>query len=615
MVVGIDNSCDNINDFPVDIVYLWCNANDPKWREKKNNELQKYGKSLDKDSIDECRFIENDELKYSLRSLEKYAPWINNIFIVTDGQIPSWLDTSNPRIHIVDHKDILPQEDLPTFNASAIEAAIHKIPNLSEHFLFANDDMFFGNYVTKEFFFNRNGLPIFRFLNRHIINKVYKHLYGYMISRAYKLVKEKFGKSVPYFPHHNIDAYRKSDIEKCYSEFKEGLDATAKQKFREKDCIQRSIYEYYALANSLGDYKIVNSVNAIISSLFLKTPPDSVMFTLKVEKLDYIKKVKPYLFCLNDSLDTNNEDRVAMKVFLENLFPNPSEFEVNNLKNADILICYHKEFNFIKNEILKPIQVGTALANVDLGLLKDNTGDNISVKNPYFCELTALYWLWKNSDASYKGLMHYRRLFDLSCKDDRWFNNFPDGIVERLNLNREYVNFLLSDYDIIVPMKRVIPKCKSIYEYYKKKHYIADFDRVLEIIKSKTPEIYEVAADVVHNTNKMYLYNMFISSKEFLNDYASWLFDILFTLEAEIQTEVETREPYQQRVYGFLAERLFTIYVEYSRRKGLKIKEVPVVYCETNKKRYDIFQLRTKIYKVITKLGIRKKHWKEQYGV
>ena len=164
-------------------------------------------------------------------------------------------------------------------------------------------------------------------------------------------------------------------------------------------------------------------------------------------------------------------------------------------------------------------------------------------------------------------------------------------------------------------MKRVISKSKSIYEYYKKKHYINDLDRVLEIIKSKTPEIYPVAEDIIKNKNEMYLYNMFVSTKEFLNDYASWLFDILFTLEAEIQSDIENRDLYQQRVYGFLSERLFTVYVEYRKNKGLKVKEVPVVYCELNKKRYDIFQLRTKIYKIITKFGIRKKHWKEQYGV
>ena len=109
-----------MENYPVDIVYLWCDSSDDVWRTKKNDELRKLGKTTDNDSTGDCRFIDNDELKYSLRSLEKYAPWINNIFIVTDSQVPKWLDTTNPKIKIIDHKEILPEDVLPTFNASAI---------------------------------------------------------------------------------------------------------------------------------------------------------------------------------------------------------------------------------------------------------------------------------------------------------------------------------------------------------------------------------------------------------------------------------------------------------------------------------------------------------------
>ena len=318
----------SINNCPVDIVYLWCDSSDNVWREKKNNELRKYGKNLDNDSVGECRFIDNDELKYSLRSLEKFAPWINNIFIVTDNQIPSWLDTTNPKIHIVDHSQIMPPEALPTFNASAIEVALHKIPNLSEHFLFANDDMFFGNFVEKKFFYNENdGRPIFRFSKRKIINKLYRHLYGYMIFRAYNLVKEKFGKSCPHFPHHNIDAYRKSDVEKCYLEYKEGFDKTEKQKFREKECIQRSIFSYFSIANGSGTYKIVDTFAARFIVFLTCKRVDSLLVELRKSKLELIRKYRPCLFCLNDSLKTTDDDRLAMRNFLDEKFPKPSSFE------------------------------------------------------------------------------------------------------------------------------------------------------------------------------------------------------------------------------------------------------------------------------------------------
>ncbi len=108
---------------------------------------------------------------------------------------------------------------------------------------------------------------------------------------------------------------------------------------------------------------------------------------------------------------------------------------------------------------------------------------------------------------------------------------------------------------------------------------------------------------------------MFVTTKPFLDEYAKWLFDILGTLESEICHDVEQRDSFQQRVYGFLSERLFTVFIEYKKQKGLKIKEVPVVYCETNRKRYNIFQIRTKIYSVLVKFGIRRPHWREQYGV
>lgn len=600
--------------FPVDIVYLWCDSSDKKWQEKKKKELG-VGRYYDKDSVSDCRFINTNELKYSLRSVEKFAPWIRNIIIVTDNQIPDWLDISNSKIRIVNHADILPEDALPTFNASAIETAIHKIPNLSEHFLFANDDMFFGNYVDKSFFFSSDGVPIFRFSKRRIINKKYKHLYGYMVSKAYNEVKNKFGESFPYFPHHNIDAYRKSDMAECCDCFSDEFKATALQKFREKDCIQRSVFSYYAIANGQGTYKIVNNLYSKLTSITNKKPLDSSLIELKKSKLSKILKQNPYLFCLNDSLKTTTEDRMAMLELLQKMFPTPAVFEKKAENNSQIYICYHKDFQNIKNSILTPIQVGASLSDVDLGFVKDNSGENISCKNKYYSELTALYWIWKNSKADYVGLMHYRRLFDLSNGTKRWFNYFPDNIDEILELNKTTVENILSDFDIILPMKRVIPKIQSSYKYYKKKHVISDLDAVLDIIKDYTPEIYDTAVDVLKNSNRMYLYNMFISSKDFLDGYAKWLFEILFRLEDKIQSDVELRTPYQQRVYGFLSERLFTIYVEYCKKSGLKIKEVPVVYCETKKSRYDAFQFRTSIYKLLSRLGIRKLHWKEQYGV
>lgn len=601
-------------DFPVDIVYLWCNSNDKQWRARKNEELKKYNKPLDNDATNECRFINNDELIYSLRSLEKYASWINNIFIVTDNQIPEQIDTDNPKIHIIDHTQILPKEALPTFNASAIETALHNISNLSEHFLFANDDMFFGRPVSKNFFFNEDGFPIFRFAKRRIINKPYYHLYGSMVHSAYALVENNIGKSFPYFPHHNIDAYRKSDIEECVEFFKEGFVKTANQKFREKDCIQRSIYEYYAIAKKRGECKIIDNLAEKIKAKITNKGLDALQIGLSQKKLPMLNKYNPALFCINDSKKTTDSDRLAMRIYLEKRFPMPSAFEKKSSKTFDIRVCYHKDFTKIENDILKPIIVGAKLSDVSLDFQRDDEGENISDKNPYYSELTALYWLWKNSAADYKGLVHYRRFFDFGQGKVRWIDKIPTNYTEMFCMTQTNISYLLDNYDIILPMKR-FSQYKSNYSQYQKKHVISDLDKVLEIIKNKYPQMFDIAEKTMKNTNVMYLYNMFVSKKEFFDEYSAWLFDILGILEKEIQSGVEKRSEYQKRVYGFLSERLFTIYVEYLKTKGLKVLEVPVIYCETNEKRFRIFQIRTKIYSFLVKLGIRNPRWNEKYGV
>ena len=109
----------------IDLVYLWVDGSDEKWAEKKANALAKYkGIALNKDTVASCRFLQNDELKYSLRSVEKYASWINHIYIVTDNQVPKWLNLDNPKITIVNQNEIMPSKFLPCFNSCAIETHI-----------------------------------------------------------------------------------------------------------------------------------------------------------------------------------------------------------------------------------------------------------------------------------------------------------------------------------------------------------------------------------------------------------------------------------------------------------------------------------------------------------
>ena len=152
----------------IDLVYLWVNGNDPKWMAKRNACI---GKPSDKQENCKGRYADSGELKYSLRSVEKYAPWIRKVFIVTDDQIPEWLDTTNQKVRIVDHTEIMPAECLPCFNSNLIEHFLDKIQGLSEHFLYANDDMYINRPISPETFFAADGLPII-YMNRKPFRKL-----------------------------------------------------------------------------------------------------------------------------------------------------------------------------------------------------------------------------------------------------------------------------------------------------------------------------------------------------------------------------------------------------------------------------------------------------------
>ncbi|MBR6127862.1 Stealth CR1 domain-containing protein [bacterium] len=307
----------------IDLVYLWVDDTDWDWKKKRNKYLQTFS-DYDDDAVDKCRFYNNNELMYSLRSVERYAPWIHKIFIVTDNQIPDWLNTENEKIRIVDHTEIIPKEYLPLFNSCAIETRLPYIPNLSEYFLYANDDMFFWKPVTKDFFFI-DGKMICRMREKIKKHKIYRHVYGHTVNRACNMIKERFGCSIPYFMHHSIDAYTKSAYFQCMSEFKKDYDITLNNRFRDYSDIQRSLISYYAITKNLGIFKQVKQ--NFIEKFILKQTEDSHYFNIKTNILTKINNINTYLMCLNDCRKTRDEDRDAIRQILEEKFPHKSQFE------------------------------------------------------------------------------------------------------------------------------------------------------------------------------------------------------------------------------------------------------------------------------------------------
>lgn len=307
----------------IDLVYLWVDGNDPKWQAKHNAVI---GKTVEKSSVNcEGRYANHDELMYSLRSVEMYAPWIRKIFIVTDNQVPLWLDTSNPKVRIIDHKEIMPEKCLPCFNSSVIEHFICRIPGLAEHFLYANDDMYLNRKVIPETFFAPDGLPIIR-QNRRPFRKYIllfqekvlgKKLSNYnrKIRRAAELVESKFGKYYGGKAHHNIDSYLKSDCVHVEKMFKDEIEPTFPHHMRDDSDIQRSIYHYVALAEKRGHLNYVSQ-------------RESLRVHIQNEKhYQKLENYNPLFFCMNDSEYASENDRERAVVFLQGRFPNKSQFE------------------------------------------------------------------------------------------------------------------------------------------------------------------------------------------------------------------------------------------------------------------------------------------------
>lgn len=156
--------------FPIDVVYTWVDGTDPEWIRRKRAVMDKgIERDLTEDAAADLRFADHDELRYSLRALERNAPWVRHIWLVTDRQRPAWLRDDHPRLTVVDHTDIAPSgTTLPTFNSHAIEANLHRIDGLSEHFLYLNDDVFISSPVEPDLFFSANGIANM-FLSRALV--------------------------------------------------------------------------------------------------------------------------------------------------------------------------------------------------------------------------------------------------------------------------------------------------------------------------------------------------------------------------------------------------------------------------------------------------------------
>lgn len=242
------------------------------------------------------------------------------------------------------------------------------------------------------------------------------------------------------------------------------------------------------------------------------------------------------------------------------------------MSNIKIFICAHKEVPLPQHPYFLPIQAGAALHEPIFGYQPDNEGENISTKNPHFCELTCHYWAWKNlKNVDITGLNHYRRFFDFTRKWPQ-FSADKHFIVTEDFLNQDYqfpdLDKILQKYDIILPIARHWRVSNT--QQYGDYHIAKDWEMLRQIIKERSPQYIPAFEKTMDHNNKSVGYNMFITHWKHFDTYSEWLFDILFEVERRVPP---IDDPIQSRIYGYMSERLINVFCAHHH---LRIMHLPI---------------------------------------
>lgn len=230
-----------------------------------------------------------------------------------------------------------------------------------------------------------------------------------------------------------------------------------------------------------------------------------------------------------------------------------------------ILIAAHKKYKMPEDDMYLPVQVGAA-GKESIGYQRDDEGDNISDKNPFFCELTGLYWMWKNCHNDYCGLVHYRRYF--ATKKHIKTDDIFDKVIRQTELEQ-----ILMSTDIVLPKKRRY-FIETLYSHYAHTHYESHLEVTRQILIEKCSE-YLPTFDLVMKRSWGYMFNMMIMRKEKYDQYCEWLFPILFELENRI--DVTEYDAFQARLFGRISELLLNVWIDYNE---YGYKEQPTITME-----------------------------------
>ena len=327
----------------IDFIITWVNMDDPDWQ----TEFARYSgnKANTKNGVSKARFRDYGFLKYWFRGVEKFAPWVRKIHFVTSGQQPEWLDTDNPKIHLVNHKDFIPEQFLPTYNSVVIERYMYRISGLAEHFVYFNDDFYIINALRTERFF-KNGLPCdiatflynpswsqwykriknnLKIINRHFDKKeVMARFHDKWFDKSYgskarwNYLLKPYGKFITLRTPHNAQPYLKSTFEEVWAVAEKELTETSVNRFRALTDYTPELFRTWQICR--GNFEPYNTYR------------DTKMFPLMIRPKQAVRAIynQSYtLICLNDNVHIRNYEQVMenIRAAFEHILPEKSSFE------------------------------------------------------------------------------------------------------------------------------------------------------------------------------------------------------------------------------------------------------------------------------------------------
>ena len=338
-----------MNELQIDFVVLWLDSTDPKWQEL----YAKYSPNT-KGHTENARFRNMNIFQYWFRAVERYAPWVHKVFLVTNGKFPDWINRNNPKLVFVKHEDYIPMEYLPTFNSNTIELHLHRIRGLSEHFVYFNDDMILNAPINQNYYF-KYGLPCDRnketclnvpiytkedkfgidiimltdigilngnFNRWHVVKQSPKRWFGLHLGLKGLIMSALLAKQrrfIGFSNYHTEQAFLKSIIEEVWEKNADFMYAFC-TRFREDLNVSQYIFRYWQFA----------------TNRFYPTKRNAQYFTLKKDSIKNIERViqesKCNSICLNDTpLCTERDYEYAsqeLKRIFEKKFPKKSSFEL-----------------------------------------------------------------------------------------------------------------------------------------------------------------------------------------------------------------------------------------------------------------------------------------------